>query len=289
MTFPNDDDLVPVMTETEATEKYLENYHKENPSCTSRTFAFGQSSRSLSSYEEVVEKTLQVKPPGPLLDLACGDGFLLKTFVEKGSRAGDLYGIDLSESELNLARKLPSLHQEQLFLGNARALPFPANFFAAITCHMAFMLMPDAESVVSEIQRVLKPGGCFIALVPSDKRHGLAGKYFSDRIAHYLSFEKDLPKIKFWDDRTLTIEGLKSLFTEGFLPPEIINTTFKYAFTPLETVNSYFDTYRIPWLSTKGQQDLREDLLSKFTEMAEENGKVADHIVTWIITVTKQS
>jgi SAM-dependent methyltransferase len=47
----------------------------------------------------------------------------------------------------------------------AQSLPFAAHSFDAVTCHLAFMLFDDLPAVVRELERVLVPGGMFLALL----------------------------------------------------------------------------------------------------------------------------
>ena len=73
----------------------------------------------------------------------------------------ELYGIDLSEEMLAVAKsKLPD--QVKLLLGDSESLPFPDNFFDVVYCNDSFHHYPAPRNVLSEVQRVLKPGGTFL-------------------------------------------------------------------------------------------------------------------------------
>lgn len=110
-------------------------------------------------------------PEGPVLDLACGDGHLLALLQHAIPRP--LQGVDLSRGELAAARTRLGdsvvLHQAR-----AQALPLADASLAAVTSHMALMLMADAPQVVAEIARVLRPGGRLLALVPRAAAPGSA-------------------------------------------------------------------------------------------------------------------
>lgn len=90
---------------------------------------------------------------GCVLDLGCGDGYLM-------SLLPDAIGIDASASELRLA----SARGLRVVRGRAEQLPFADASFDVVTSHLAFMLM-DATAAAREIDRVLRPGGSFVALV----------------------------------------------------------------------------------------------------------------------------
>ncbi|OYU72017.1 MAG: hypothetical protein CFE45_41350, partial [Burkholderiales bacterium PBB5] len=55
-----------------------------------------------------------------------------------------------------------ALHQAR-----AQALPLADAAMAAVTCHMALMLMAEPPFVLAEITRVLQPGGHLLAVVPA--------------------------------------------------------------------------------------------------------------------------
>lgn len=110
-------------------------------------------------------------PEGRVLDLACGDGHLLALLQAATPRP--LLGVDLSRGELAAARARlgdsVALHQAR-----AQALPLADASLAAVTSHMALMLMADAPQVVAEVARVLRPGGRLLALVPRAATPGSA-------------------------------------------------------------------------------------------------------------------
>jgi SAM-dependent methyltransferase len=141
-------------TEIEKTEIFLKAFHAQKPGCTPRSMAEGKTSRGCSSYEEILDELKTARISGPILDLACGDGFLLSLAKNRGWKPEKLFGLDLSEGELALAKKNPNLSDVSLQLGNARALPFPDAHFEAVICHMAFMLMPEVHEIVRELHRV---------------------------------------------------------------------------------------------------------------------------------------
>jgi ubiquinone/menaquinone biosynthesis C-methylase UbiE len=51
---------------------------------------------------------------------------------------------------------VPAAHFQE---GDAQELPFPDNSFDAAVCGYGLMHVPDSEKVLSEMQRVVRPGG----------------------------------------------------------------------------------------------------------------------------------
>lgn len=88
-----------------------------------------------------------------MLDVCCGPGMLAQAAVERGARA---IGLDFAEV-VKLARRLvPTADFHQ---GDAQDLQFPDNSFDAAVCGYGLMHVPDAEKVLREMFRVVRPGG----------------------------------------------------------------------------------------------------------------------------------
>jgi len=116
-----------------------------------------------------------------MLDLACGPGIYSRPFAQKLSR-GYIVGLDLSEPMLDYAssRARDQGLDNLLFIhGNAQELPFPDNEFDVVNCCGAIHLFPDLPRALSEIRRVLKPGGCFTTAAFRNWLPGESSKKFS--------------------------------------------------------------------------------------------------------------
>jgi ubiquinone/menaquinone biosynthesis C-methylase UbiE len=99
-----------------------------------------------------------------LLDIACGTGVLLKEVEDRFAKTNQtikLAGIDLSPRMLDIAKR--TLGEEvDLREGEADGLPWQAKSFDVVTCTNAFHHFPEPAAVLSEVKRVLTPGGLFI-------------------------------------------------------------------------------------------------------------------------------
>ena len=97
-----------------------------------------------------------------VLEVAVGTGrnFI---FYPQGVR---LTGIDLSPAMLEIARK----RAEKLGLdadlkeGEARQLPFPDAAFDSVVCTLCLCNIPDDRMAITEMKRVLRPGGRLLLL-----------------------------------------------------------------------------------------------------------------------------
>jgi len=95
------------------------------------------------------------------LEVGCGGGILCEEIARMGF---DTTGIDPSEHSLNIARN----HAKESGLdikyesGTGEALPYANGEFDAVFCCDVLEHVRDLPKVISEISRVLKPGGVFI-------------------------------------------------------------------------------------------------------------------------------
>lgn len=87
-----------------------------------------------------------------VLDAGCGSGRYLRGLGDRGARA---IGMDLSPAMLARARQAAS----RLARADLRALPFDAMSIDHVVCGLALGDLAELEVAVTEIARVLRPGG----------------------------------------------------------------------------------------------------------------------------------
>ncbi|WP_029038313.1 bifunctional demethylmenaquinone methyltransferase/2-methoxy-6-polyprenyl-1,4-benzoquinol methylase UbiE [Salinimicrobium xinjiangense] len=107
--------------------------------------------------------------PESVLDIATGTGDLAISLAKTGAK--EIIGLDLSEGMLAVGRK--KIAQENLskkiemIQGDSESLPFEDDRFDAITVAFGVRNFENLEKGLSEIFRVLKPGGIFVILETS--------------------------------------------------------------------------------------------------------------------------
>ena len=140
-----------------------------------------------------------VDTPQSVLDLGCGDGHLLALLVAREQPQLQLIGLDMSASELAVARAIlpPSV---RLLHGRGQALDLPSASVDYLVSHMALMLMDDIEQVVREMHRVLRSDGRFVAIVGRTFLLGEVNDVFMRVFKPIASTE--LPPLRFGDRRT---------------------------------------------------------------------------------------
>ena len=144
------------------TEQFLLSFHAQNPGCTVQAFGDCKTPENTASYDVLTEDL----PPGVrILDLGCGDGFMLERCIKAGHLPDQLFGIDLSPHELTLARQRPKLRGVQLEQARIQAMPYPKASFDIVLSHLVLMLVGPVAPSIAEIARVLKPGGSVRAIM----------------------------------------------------------------------------------------------------------------------------
>jgi demethylmenaquinone methyltransferase/2-methoxy-6-polyprenyl-1,4-benzoquinol methylase len=97
--------------------------------------------------------------PAKALDVATGTGDLAIALRDRGA---DVVGIDFSEGMLEIARKKAG--DIDFRTGNALALDFPDNEFDAATVGFGARNFDDLDRGLSEMARVVRPGGRVVVL-----------------------------------------------------------------------------------------------------------------------------
>lgn len=105
-----------------------------------------------------------------VLDIGCGTGRLLERLA---TQFPDLQatGLDLSANMLRVARQ-SNYHRPRLIYieGKAESLPFADGQFDAVFSTISFLHYLEPKQVVSEIARVLSPGGRFYLVDITSKK-----------------------------------------------------------------------------------------------------------------------
>lgn len=91
------------------------------------------------------------------LDVATGAGHTAGALAEAG--VDDVVAVDAAPDMVETAES--SFPDVSGVVGDAEALPFATGSFDAVTCRIAAHHFPDPEAFVSEVARVLEPGGTF--------------------------------------------------------------------------------------------------------------------------------
>lgn len=96
-----------------------------------------------------------------VIDVGCGLGDVLEQLPEHFN----LFGVDYARSNVAYAKQKLN-GKAQIFESGIYSLPFESEYFDIALCLEVLEHIEDDAKAVSEISRILKPGGVLIAAVP---------------------------------------------------------------------------------------------------------------------------
>src|SRR6185436_6593945 len=127
--------------------------------------------QQLKPAQDLLLEMANIQDGEQVLDIACGTGLVTFKAAEK---AGYVLGTDISDGMIELAR---NVSQEKAISNiafermDAEKLELKDESFDIVLCALGLMYVPDPFLALSEIKRVLKPGGRMIAAVWGERDH----------------------------------------------------------------------------------------------------------------------
>lgn len=116
-----------------------------------------------SASDQAVDSLLDsvgIEPDLKALDLCCGQGNVSKALIGRGCQ---VVGVDFSPAMLTLARE--QAPNATIIEGDAQDLPFDDAEFDVVVSNLGLCHVPDQPRALSEVRRVLRPGGRFAMTV----------------------------------------------------------------------------------------------------------------------------
>lgn len=255
-------------------DDFLQSFHSLHPGVTPKVFAQAKLCSGKSSYELLVDTLPDDGAPLTVVDLGCGDGFLLELLGKRQEKKLHLIGVDMSEAELHAARSRLASQEVTLLREKAHDLSLSDSSVDYVLTHMSFMLMNPIVDAIKELRRVLKLGGVFTAVVPGSLQLGDGYELFIQALRG--AFDRDGLELKtrLGDSRTQSSDGIRSLFGEnsGFSSPTIEDYVLKLDATPQKLCEVFSFNYNVALLSPESQKKLMNELMEKFKSARSEEG-----------------
>ncbi|MFC5498611.1 class I SAM-dependent methyltransferase [Caenimonas terrae] len=268
-------------------ERFLAGFHDADPGVTSRAFARLPARMADCTFPSSYECLAAVVPSGPgtLVDLACGDGYLLALLAARRQAGLSLVGIDLSAGELAAARRRlgPAvlLHQAR-----AQALPLADASADTVLCHMALMLLDDAPRVLEEVRRVLKPGGVFAVVVGG----GAAASPAHEVVVSLLRQSRKLPEfesLRLGDSRLYAPDGIAELFGPAFGLPAIDDILLLRRSGPDGLWDWFSGLYNMAWLGPADRAAIGPRFVQEVAPLCNADGKMEHRVMLRRITARR--
>jgi len=116
---------------------------------------------------------LRIGPGTRVIDVGCGAG---RHSFEAYRRGADVIAFDQNAEELadvdtmlqamGQAGEAPKSAKAQVVVGDALALPYPDGAFDSVIASEILEHIPDDDTAIAELSRVLRPGGTLAVTVP---------------------------------------------------------------------------------------------------------------------------
>lgn len=148
------------------------------------------------SWRNYTMKQMNIKHGQKALDVACGTADWTIALAEAVGKDGSVVGLDFSQNMLDVGAYKVSQkgvgHIVDLVNGDAMKLPYEDNTFDFATIGFALRNVPDIQTVLNEMTRVVKPGGKVVSLEVSKP------PFIPYRKLFYFYFYNILPLVAKW-------------------------------------------------------------------------------------------
>lgn len=103
-----------------------------------------------------------------VLDVACGTGVIARGAAAQVGPAGSVTGVDVAPDMVDVAKGVatPDGSHVEWHVADAASLPLPDAAFDVVLCQMGLMFMEDRLGALTEMRRVLGPGGRVVVSTP---------------------------------------------------------------------------------------------------------------------------
>jgi demethylmenaquinone methyltransferase/2-methoxy-6-polyprenyl-1,4-benzoquinol methylase len=172
---------------------------------------------------------LAATPGERILEIGFGTGHCLVDLAKSVGPTGKVFGIDISENMVSIARELMEKSQiadrVEAQRADAEALPYSENSMDAIFMSFTLELFdtPEIPGVLAQCKRILRPGGRIVVVgVSKEGKQGIIIKAFEWTHRHFPNLMDCRP-----------IYVARALAAAGFI---VQDTTIDHMWVPVEIV-----------------------------------------------------
>jgi len=172
---------------------------------------FAEIAKSIQSGAEEFVARLDLKPGTTVLDVACGNG---NTAIPAALAGADVTGVDIAPYliEQAIERAAQENASAEFDVGDAEDLPYEPESFDLVLTMFGAMFAPRPEIVVSELERVCRPGG--VIAMANWTPEGFIGQMFKIFKAHLPPPPAGVASPMGWGDEATVGSRLRPGFTE---------------------------------------------------------------------------
>lgn len=219
-----------------------------------------------------------------VLDVGCGTGVLAREAERAVGDTGFVVGVDVNEGMLIVARaKSPAASWRK---GPAEALPFADAYFDRVVSQFSLMFFEDRVKAVSEMLRVVRPGGkigvAVWASLADTPGYAVVAEILTELFGSEVAKSIEAP-YSLGD-----VEELKALFSEAGAPAAEVRTVPGKA--RFDSVESWIYTDIKGWtladvIDDEGYERLRREAPKKLSRFVRPDGSVEFDAPAHVVTV----
>ena len=172
------------------------------------------------------------------LDVGCGTGSFTELVLDRAA-PGAMSAIDPSGGQIAYAESKPGASRVDYRQGDAMSLPYGDDEFDVAVMALVIQYIPDSAKAMSEITRVVRPGGTVAAYVWPGAQEGHPMQPLTEAVTSIGVAQSGRP-----GDRIRTIEGLNERFDASGLE-DIVTSPIE-----IQLIYEDFDDY---WSSQTGE------------------------------------
>ncbi len=114
---------------------------------------------------------LDLKPGSVILDVGTGTGVFLPYLLKNIGNNGKIIALDLAEEMLSKAKAKYPVENVQYLHADIMDIPVYQEMFDSVVCYSSFPHFRDKLKALTEICRVMKPGGSLFVCHTSSRDH----------------------------------------------------------------------------------------------------------------------
>jgi SAM-dependent methyltransferase len=239
----------------------------------------------------IMLRELEIPEKPVALDIACGTGISTFELIKKCKGHGTFYGVDLSDSMIEVARKnaVQQGYQAVFSQGDAENLEYSDSMFDLAICNVAFHFFPDKEKALSEMHRILKPGGQTALLFPGMGGIQEATDIFLKIAGRHPEYPGFLEAVNGFRGRLMSLEAALNLFLSSDFHVSDLYSRRSIGFVDPGIYIKDTPVYQDMWRSgvpPDAVSEIGEEMLVEFIKLSDSKGFKVSSV--FIIAVLKK-
>ena len=152
------------METTILTQQNVREQYKSSDNLQTRISLHEKYSRNVNGFDNMIVTSYDFKPGAKVLEAGCGTGDFWIGRQDMIDTCSEFILADFSEGMIAKSKEnLEGMHGIEFMVCDIQDLPFEDDSFDVVIANMMLYHVPDLELALSEVKRVLKPGGTFYA------------------------------------------------------------------------------------------------------------------------------